>query len=672
MKKLSFELKAQFLFLFLTLACGLRLSADAPPGYYVTAEGQSGQALRSALHQIIHDHRVIPYSGGATDVTAALKILDQDPNNTNNVILIYSGRSDPAAKFNAADGWNREHLWCNSYGLDSIDPAYSDLFNLRPEDVNVNSARGNKYYDTSNTNDANYANPATPDALLAMTDTDSWEPPEAVKGAIARSLFYMDVRYEGDRPNEQDLKLTDATGRITSSTNFMGSLQTLLAWHASHPVDDAERRRNDLIFLNYQGNRNPFIDHPEWVVLTFNSDAPVITGQPQNLAVHPGEDATFTVLASGAAPLSYQWLHNDTNITDAVTNFYTIANVQARDVGTYSVLVSNSVSSVISTSATLSLKPSIAGLIPINGDSLSENFDSMGAGGTNTPSGWYVGTGTGALSGTNVTVGTGSSLTGGNYNFGTAGSTDRALGSLASSSTQRDTEGRFVNDTSSYIVAFTLSYTGEQWRVGGTNSVNNDLVMQYSTNGTIFRAMGSQFDFNTPVGSGSVGPLDGNNPANRLTGIGGTYAPAQPVAPGKIFYLRWADADSPSFDHAMAIDDLAMTFVFSNPPPVIVTQPQSVTVNQGGTASFSVVASGNENLSYQWTFNTTNLISGAIDSSLTLTNVQATNAGVYAVIVSNGSATTSSNATLVVNHVPVGASDHFNRLADFPFTIRIP
>src|SRR6266496_1041937 len=145
----------------ITLASATGLRADAPPGYYVTAEGQSGQALRSALHQIILDHHVIHYSGGATDVTAALKVLDQDPNNTNNVILIYSGRSDPAAKFNASDGWNREHLWCNSYGLDSSEPAYSDLFNLRPEDVNVNSARGNKYYDTSNTNDANYAYPAT-------------------------------------------------------------------------------------------------------------------------------------------------------------------------------------------------------------------------------------------------------------------------------------------------------------------------------------------------------------------------------------------------------------------------------------------------------------------------------------------------------------------------------
>ncbi len=79
MKKFLPDLTALCLALEITLASALGLRADAPPGYYVTAEGQSGRALRFALHQIINDHRVIPYSGGATDVTAALKILDQDP-----------------------------------------------------------------------------------------------------------------------------------------------------------------------------------------------------------------------------------------------------------------------------------------------------------------------------------------------------------------------------------------------------------------------------------------------------------------------------------------------------------------------------------------------------------------------------------------------------------------
>jgi hypothetical protein len=99
MKKFLPYLKTLGLAAQITFASALGLWADAPPGYYVTAEGQSGQALRSALHQIIHDHHVIHYSGGATDVTAALKILDQDPNNTNNVVLIHSGRSDPGVTF---------------------------------------------------------------------------------------------------------------------------------------------------------------------------------------------------------------------------------------------------------------------------------------------------------------------------------------------------------------------------------------------------------------------------------------------------------------------------------------------------------------------------------------------------------------------------------------------
>ncbi len=334
----------------------------------------------------------------------------------------------------------------------------------------------------------------------------------------------------------------------------------------------------------------------------------MIIEQPQSLAVHQGESARFTVLASGAAPLSYQWRFNGTNLDGAVTNFYTVTNVQGSDAGSYAVLVSNAVGSVTSATATLSIRPSIAGLIPITGDTLTEDFDSMGPTGTNTPAGWYVGAGAGTISGISVTVGTGSSLTGGNYNFGSSGSSDRALGSLASNSTQRDTAARFINDTTAYIASFTVSYTDEQWRVGGATSVNNLLVMQYSSDGTNFGYMGPEFVFITPVDSGTAGALDGNDPANRVTDIGGTYTQTNPIAPGQVFHLNWADADSPSSDHAMAIDDFAMTFAFSNLPPVIVTQPQSLTVNEGGTATFSVLASGIGSLSYQYLLQvTTNL-----------------------------------------------------------------
>jgi endonuclease I len=83
--------------------------------------------------------------------------------------------------------------------------------------------------------------------------------------------MYMAIRYEGGRDvnnnqAEPDLELTDDRSKIvitSASPAYMGLLSTLLAWHAADPPDAAERERNEVIF-SFQGNRNPFIDHPEW------------------------------------------------------------------------------------------------------------------------------------------------------------------------------------------------------------------------------------------------------------------------------------------------------------------------------------------------------------------------------------------------------------------------
>jgi PKD repeat protein len=125
-----------------------------------------------------------------------------------------------------------------------------------------------------------------------------------------------------------------------------------------------------------------------------------------------------------------------------------------------------------------------------------------------------------------------------------------------------------VNASGGFITAFTVSYTGEQWRVGGMPSVNNTLVMQFSLNGANWSVMGAAFDFNTPVDSDNSGALDGNDPANRVIGIGDTFTLPAPLANGGVFYLRWADADNTQQDHGIAVDDLMITFAISNLPPV--------------------------------------------------------------------------------------------------------
>lgn len=224
--------------------------------YYAPAIGKTGSALRTSLHDIIDDNTTLSYDA----LWTALKDTDQDPNNPNNVIELYTGRS--IAKSNSGGGagqWNREHVFAQSRGgfSTSAGPG-TDLHHVRVEDVTVNGTRGNKDYDNGGT--------AVAGCNDCWTDADSFEPRDAVKGDVARMLFYMAIRYEGD-DGFPDLELSNVSG---SAAPRIGDVDTLLAWSAADPVDAFEMRRNDRIYSQWQGNRNPFIDHPEWAAAIWN------------------------------------------------------------------------------------------------------------------------------------------------------------------------------------------------------------------------------------------------------------------------------------------------------------------------------------------------------------------------------------------------------------------
>ncbi|ANF44460.1 MULTISPECIES: endonuclease [Priestia] len=221
--------------------------------YYRTAAEKTGNSLKTELHNIIDHHTELSYSA----VWEALKKTDEDPANANNVILLYTGRSQAkGTKGGGVDDWNREHVWAKSHGDfgTAMGPG-TDLHHLRPTDVSVNSTRGNLDFDNGGTEHS--------EALGNYFDSDSWEPRDEVKGDVARMLFYMAVRYEGDVSDEPDLELNNTVNNGTAP--YHGKLSVLLQWNAQDPVDDRERRRNDIIYSDYQHNRNPFIDHPEWV-----------------------------------------------------------------------------------------------------------------------------------------------------------------------------------------------------------------------------------------------------------------------------------------------------------------------------------------------------------------------------------------------------------------------
>jgi serine protease len=231
--------------------------------YYKEADGKGGADLKKALNQIITaNHKKLTYK----EAYNALEYTDEDPNNHENIILFYTGRSQPKkirSQFDSKDGWNREHVWPKSKGFKakSNNYAYTDLHHLRPTDTSVNSSKGNKDLDNGGINNK--------EAIETKSDRDSWEPRDDIKGDTARMMFYMAVRYEGTggKYDNYDLELVDYTGTESSKENFdgrYGKLSTLLEWHVQDPVDDAERSRHEKVY-EIQGNRNPFIDYPEWV-----------------------------------------------------------------------------------------------------------------------------------------------------------------------------------------------------------------------------------------------------------------------------------------------------------------------------------------------------------------------------------------------------------------------
>jgi len=245
------------LFTILAIFFAIQISATAQQtGYYNGADGKSGEELKTALYNIIKGHDSYQYFSSST----VFEQSDQDPDNPENIILVYTGRSESNDNFGSGGDYiNREHVWAKSHGdFGEEPPEGSDFHNLKPADASVNMDRSNLDFDNGGTQHS--------EATGCYFDGNSWEPRDEVKGDIARILFYMATRYEGEN-GEEDLKLVDEVN--TSPAPEHGRLSTLLEWNNEDPPDEFERNRNKVIF-QWQHNRNPFIDNPEWANLIWN------------------------------------------------------------------------------------------------------------------------------------------------------------------------------------------------------------------------------------------------------------------------------------------------------------------------------------------------------------------------------------------------------------------
>lgn len=291
---------------------GLVTTIYVPDGYYDDASGLSGELLKNALNDIITNHTEYPYTDSDPediDVWKMLRAADEDPDNADNVIMFYSGFSwykecqDTSTQYlpdycYQTEGteeiqveWNREHIWSKSHGDFDEDPdmylgysmgAHNDAHHLVAAERRMNSTKNNRFFD---------------DCHDGIDDTDvedvgfgnytcgEWffEPRDEVKGDVARMLFYMATRYEGEDGDFVDLELAVDIKSLAPELHlkdnhlpYYSNLATLLRWHLEDPVDEWELERNETVY-SFQGNRNPFIDHPEYVELIWGTaDNPIL------------------------------------------------------------------------------------------------------------------------------------------------------------------------------------------------------------------------------------------------------------------------------------------------------------------------------------------------------------------------------------------------------------
>jgi endonuclease I len=249
---------------------GRLVSADAydPPVNYYSTATESGVGLKAQLHEIIRHTgaNVLSYDSART----SLQVTDADPNNPGRMLLVYDRVSlnvaainpgGPIPGWNNGTSWDREHTWPRSRGVAESGPDNSDLFNLRPSTPSVNGERGNLNFGG--------AYGAQPFGDVTDDGQAMWYPGDADAGMIARQEFYMAVRYDDSDANTTNLEL--GTGDVTNASGEedpppqMGDLNRLIEWHFAAPPDSFERRRNQVIYDDYQHNRNPFTDRPEFV-----------------------------------------------------------------------------------------------------------------------------------------------------------------------------------------------------------------------------------------------------------------------------------------------------------------------------------------------------------------------------------------------------------------------
>ena len=251
-------------------------------GYTFNYEDR-GNVLKNKIHNLMVDTHVTytKYSIFKEYATYKKTAFDAE---TNKVTYFYTGK-----KVSSLTNYSREHVWpcANSNGLwdrtdsdgdgekdtdigEDYQGAGSDMYHIMPCTYDINSARGNKKFGeagnksvTKKTDGGTYP--------LKIVDGNRVEVADAFKGDVARIVCYLFVHYTGSFGKTNQYTGTLVLRDIVDPAEGLTIEETLAKWNKLDPVDAMEQRRNDEV-QKVQGNRNPFIDHPEFVWKMFNLD----------------------------------------------------------------------------------------------------------------------------------------------------------------------------------------------------------------------------------------------------------------------------------------------------------------------------------------------------------------------------------------------------------------
>ena len=244
-------------FIALSLVCFSVLGA-IPQGYYDDCNGKKQSALKSQLYTIIKDHDRVSYGKNGTWVA----FLDTDVRDNNTWWDIYCD-DEVAVTTGAGTGMNIEHTFPKSWWGGSKNDAYCDIMHLMPVNSNINSRRGNNpYAEVSSVKWENSrSKTGSPVSGQGGGASSVFEPDDEYKGDLARTYFYMVTCYQNLTWQGDGLK-TAKNGSYPTLQDW--AIEMLLKWHRNDPVSQKEIDRNEGVY-KHQGNRNPFIDHPEMV-----------------------------------------------------------------------------------------------------------------------------------------------------------------------------------------------------------------------------------------------------------------------------------------------------------------------------------------------------------------------------------------------------------------------